>query len=256
MNAFQAIEQRGALSGEDPMTRTTVCETLGRSSLTADINELLDVTKTVRDCTPGVALILGADPERHAGMIRGLKSASLAGRDEWPKNVIEARNCLSKWEGDEPSNRHGRDCEGSSFVSDQDKERREPKERCKSGPQPHHANMTRRNRLKKGHILAALCPDKNKTKSSEQTADTNVQEGQVDEAAAQQLIDGSQLADENEECHADLLSCEEQKRASASFQLKDGISGGRIPKDWILLDSQSAADAFSNPKLLKDIHEV
>jgi hypothetical protein len=41
-----------------------------------------------------------------------------------------------------------------------------------------------------------------------------------------------------------------------SFQLKDGINGGRIPKDWILLDSQSTTDAFSNPKLLKDIHEV
>jgi hypothetical protein len=41
-----------------------------------------------------------------------------------------------------------------------------------------------------------------------------------------------------------------------SFELKDGINGGRIPKDWVLLDSQSTTDAFSNPNLLTDIHEV
>ena len=41
-----------------------------------------------------------------------------------------------------------------------------------------------------------------------------------------------------------------------SFQLKDGINGGRIPKDWVLLDSQSTTDAYSNPNLLQDIHEV
>jgi hypothetical protein len=41
-----------------------------------------------------------------------------------------------------------------------------------------------------------------------------------------------------------------------SFQLQDGINGGRIPKYWILLDSQSTTDAYSNPDLLTDIHEV
>jgi hypothetical protein len=50
--------------------------------------------------------------------------------------------------------------------------------------------------------------------------------------------------------------CEEQKHTSVSFQLKDGINCGRIPKDWILLESQSTTDAFSNPKLLRDMHEV
>ena len=38
--------------------------------------------------------------------------------------------------------------------------------------------------------------------------------------------------------------------------MRDGINGGRIPKRWVLLDSQSTADAYSNPDLLTDIHEV
>ena len=98
-------------------------------------------------------------------------------------------------------------------------EQEEPNERP-GEPLPWHVKMTRRNCTKKGHV-AALCPD-NEIKMSDQTADANVQEGQVDEEAAQQLLDGSRLlANENEELCADLLSCEDQERRSASFQLKD-----------------------------------
>jgi hypothetical protein len=56
-------------------------------------------------------------------MIRGLKNASLAGRDEWPKTVTEAYNYLSKWEGDDTSARVTRDFEGAAFANDT----REPK---------------------------------------------------------------------------------------------------------------------------------
>jgi hypothetical protein len=100
--------------------------------------------------------------------------------------------------------------------------------------------------FEKGHI-AAFCPD---TK----TASTNVQDGQAThEEAAQQLLDGS--GDDNEECCADLFLCDDQDHGSTSF-FKDGINGGRIPKRWVLLDSQSMTDACSNPTSLKDIHEA
>ena len=49
---------------------------------------------------------------------------------------------------------------------------------------------------------------------------------------------------------------EADENRSASFHLRDGINGGRIPKNWVLLDSQSTTDAYSNPDLLVDIHEV
>jgi hypothetical protein len=49
---------------------------------------------------------------------------------------------------------------------------------------------------------------------------------------------------------------EEQEHRRASFHTKDGINGGQIPKELIILDSQSTTDAFSNPALLKNIHEV
>ena len=65
-----------------------------------------------------------------------------------------------------------------------------------------------------------------------------------------------QEADDSNDYYADLFLCEEQEHRSASFQVKDGVNGGRIPKDWVLLDSQSTTDAFSNPDLLRDIHEV
>jgi hypothetical protein len=229
MNAAQVIEQCGASLGEDPMAPTVVCKDLNYNANTTSPIEITEITKTVRDCTLGAALILGADPERHTSMIRGLKNASLAGRDEWPKNVTEAHNCLSKWEGDEPSSRHNRDYKGSSFLNNHEKEHKEHPE----APQPWHVNMTCRNCLKKGHI-AGFCGDA-------KTANKNVQDGQAaHEEAAQQPLDGSRLADKNEDCHADLFLCDDQEHRSVSFQLKDGVNGGRILKHWVLIDSQSA----------------
>jgi len=75
--------------------------------------------------------------------------------------------------------------------------------------------------------------------------------------ADQQLMDGSE--DEDEHYYADLFLCsDEDEHKCVSFQIKDGIgmNGGRIPKYWVLLDSQSTTDAYSNPDLLRDIHEV
>jgi hypothetical protein len=246
MNVVQVIEQCGASLGEDPMTRAMVCKDLGYKTDTTRASEIDKITKTVRDYTLGAALILGADPERYTSMIKGLKNASLAGRDEWPKNVTEAYNYLSKWEGDGSNGHHGRDYDATSFVNDEDKKEYDrPK-----GPQKWHEQMTCRKCLQKGHI-AVFCKD-DKTK----TADANVQDGQTHDEEDQQLIDGSVLANENAHYYADLFVCEDQEHRSVSFQLKDGINGGRIPKDWVLLDSQSTTDAFSNPNLLTDIHEV
>ncbi len=248
MNTVQVIEQCGASLGEDPLTRTMVCKDLNYQTNTSVATEKAEISKNVRDYTLGAALILGADPARYSGMIRELKNASLSGRDEWPKNITEAYNYLSKWEGDEPSTgQYERDYEGTSFLTDQEKEK-EPKKDYPKVVQPWHLNATCRNCLKKGHI-SAFCPD---TKKS---ASTNVQDGQAThEEAAQQLLDGS--GDDTEEHYADLFLCDDQDHRSVSFNLKDGINGGRIPKHWVLLDSQSTTDAYSNPELLTDIHEV
>jgi hypothetical protein len=233
------------------MTRKMVCESLKFKENTTSVTEIAKIKKTVRDYTLGVALILGADPDRYSSMIRGLKNASLAGRDEWPKNVTEAYSYLSKWEGEEPSGRSTRDYEGSSFLNDQNAD---------DGPKPWQKQMTCRKCLKIGHI-SKFCENTRASASDSasynaSTSDTNTQDGQVHQEAEQQLLDASKLASENEDYYAELFLCEDQEHRSVSFQLNDGINGGRIPKTWILLDSQSTTDAFSNPNLLKDIHEV
>jgi hypothetical protein len=88
-------------------------------------------------------------------MIRGLKNASLAGRDKWPKNVTGAYNYLSKWEGKDTRGQRPRDYEGAAFANDGNT----------SGPQPWHAKMTCRNCNKKGHI-ATFCKDNKLDKTS------------------------------------------------------------------------------------------
>jgi hypothetical protein len=219
LNTVSIIEQSGASLGEDPMTRTMVCRDLNYRTNTTVATEITQITKTVRDYTLSTALILGAGTNRYSSMIRGLKNASLAGRDDWPKNVSEAYNYLSKWEGDEPSACATRNYEGTSFVNDHDKDH---KARDKE-PQSWHVKMTCRNCNQMGHI-PSFCPDS-------KPASTNVQVGEVHEEAATRLLDGTKMAGENEDYYADLFLCEDQEHRSVSFQLKDGINGGRIQKD-------------------------
>ena len=147
-------------------------------------------------------------------------------------------------EGDTTSGPQSCDYEGVTFANDG----------ATSGPQAWHAKMTCQNCMKKGHI-ASFC-ENSKVTESKKVSDTNVQDGEIHEEAVQQLIDGDQDYD------ADLFLCEGlvhdegQEHTSATLQMNDGINGGRIPRTWVLLDSQSTADAYSNPDLLTNIHEV
>ena len=161
LNTVQVIEQCGASLGEDPLTRIMVCKDLNYKVDTIVASELLEVTKKVRDYTLGAALILGADPDRYSSMIRGLKNASLAGRDEWPKNVTEAYNYLSKWESDDTQTRSSRDYEGTAFTGSG---RERP-----DGPQPWHEKMTCRNCNKVGHI-AAFCKNEKESTTNTQVS--------------------------------------------------------------------------------------
>jgi hypothetical protein len=238
MNTVQVIEQCGASMGEDPLTRTIVCKHLGFRVNTNTAYEVAEITNEVRYYTLGAALIIGADPDRYSSMIIGLKNTSLAGRDEWPKTVTEAYNYLSKWEGDDTSAREDRDFEGVAFTND--------------NLEPHawHKKMTCRKCKKIGHI-ATFC-------ENEKFLSTNVQDGEAhdenEEAVLELMVEEQKYA--NADYYADLFLIEEQEHRSAPFHTKDGINGGRISKEWILLESQSTTDAFSNPALLKDIHKV
>jgi hypothetical protein len=248
LNTIQVIEQCGASLGEDPLTRLMVCKDLGFQPTTTTATEMTEITKKVRDYTLGAALILGSDPDWYISMIKGLKNASLAGRDEWPKNVTEAYNYLSKWKGDDTNaNAHGsRNYEGVAFTSNSNTSN-------KREPQPWHTKMTCQNCDKIGYI-AAFCENK---KAFLEASSTNVQVAEDGhEEAEQQLLNAIQHEADNKDYYADLFLLEDQEHRSASFQVKDGVNGGRIPKEWILLDSQSTTAAFSNPDLLRDIHEI
>jgi hypothetical protein len=245
MNTVQVIKQCGTYLGEDPLPRTFVCKHLGFRANTAIATEVTKITKKVRDYTLGTAMSLGDEPDRYSSMIVGLKHASLAGRDEWPKTVTESYNYLSKWEGDDTSDRLARDSEGVAFANDT----REPQPDTRE-PQAWHAKKTCRKCKKVGHITT-FC-------ENEKVSDTNVQDGEthfMNEEAVLDFMVAEQEGD-SDDYYADLFLIEEQEHRSASFHTKDGVNGGRIPKEWILLDSQSTTDAFSNPSLLKNIHEV
>lgn len=242
-NVLQVIEQCGASLGEDPLTHKMVAKSLGFSETTKVAAEIEAIAKSVREYTLGVAFILGADPERYGNLVRGLKNASLAGRDEWPKSMTEAYNYLAKWECDESRSREVPEYVGNQFMTADDSSPKEPK--------PWHAKMTCRNCNKLGHI-AAFCKETGVALTTVLTSAA----AKGEEEAVMELIDG-QETDVNDAYYADLFLTETEESQSMSFQTStDGINGGRIPKTWVLLDNQSTTDAFSNPDLLTNIHEV
>ena len=167
LNIVQVIEQCGDDLGGSPLIRDLVCKNLGYSTTTTVVARKIEITKKVKDYTLATAFIYGSDPDRYGSIVRGLKNASLAGRDEWPTNVTEAYNYHSKWEGEEIGTTKTRDYEGVAFGIDG--ETAKPK-----GPQPWYAKMTCKNCNKKGHI-AALCDNNDKT------AEANVQDAEAKE---------------------------------------------------------------------------
>ena len=112
--------------------------------------------------------------------------------------------------------------------------------------------MACRNCTKKGHVVY-FCEN---TKVS----DANIQDREVHEDATQQLLD-SLKKDTVGDFEANLFVCksflcEDEEDRSVTFHMNDGIKGGWTLKRWISLDSHSTADAYSNPDMLTDIHEV
>jgi hypothetical protein len=110
--------------------------------------------------------------------------------------------------------------------------------------------MTCRKCQKVGHI-ATFC-------ENEKVSITNVQYGEThvtNEEAVMELMVADQEG-ANEDYYADLFLIEEQEHRGASLHTTYGINGRGIPKEWILLDSKSTTNAFSNPALLNNIHEV
>jgi hypothetical protein len=178
-------------------------------------------------------------------MIRGLKNTSLAGRNEWTKTVTEAYNYLSKWESDDSSARVARDFEGVAFTNDT----RDPQPDRRE-PQAWDAKKTCRKCQMVGHITT-FCENKKVSNTNFQDGETHV----TNKYAVLELMVADQEG-ANEDYYDDLFLIEEQEHRSASLHTKDSINGGRIPKEWILLNSQSTTGAVSNPAILKIIHEV
>jgi hypothetical protein len=138
-----------------------------------------------------------------------------------------------------------RDLEGVAFTNDKSYPQPETRE-----PQAWHAKMTCCKCKKVGHITT-FC-------ENQKVSNTNVQDGETHVTNEEDVLELTVTEQEgaNEDYYPALFLIEEKEHMSASFHTKDDINGGRIPKEWTPLDSQSMTDAFSNPDLLKNIHEV
>lgn len=255
-NQVTVIVQCGASLGEDPLIVQLVCKNLTTDThtvaypiVTTDALELAKIKKMTMEYTLAVALIMGANQDIYGGMMRSWTNAHLVKRDEWPKSLDEAYARLCKWEGDPRLSPE--ENSSLSFVSDGGT----PRERK---PMPWHVHKTCHRCKEKGHV-EEFC-DKTKTQiatikaaAAATDAATHVQTTGEHVDADQQLLDAL-MEDTDYEC--DLFVLDHHETKSDILQVKDGINGGRINKNWVLLDNQSTADVISYKKLLTNVREV
>ncbi len=248
LNQVKVIEQCGSSLSEDPLIRSFVCKKLKILPDTTDDDKLETISKATLGYELATKFLLGTDPRKYNGMLVFLKNTHQAGDDKWPTTLADAYSRVSKWETDDNGKNNNNDRnsnhhEETTFATDGDEIRKK---------EPWQLEMTCHKCQKKGHI-SYFCPTKKKN------ATTNVQTGTVDETeeTTQNLMHG---VDEYNAEDDDDFDYEEhlflQLETHDVLHLKDGINGGRIPKSWILLDSQSTTDVYSNPHLLTNIRKA
>ena len=184
-----------------------------------------------------VAFILGADRTRYGKMIEDLENAMVQGDDRYPKTLNDAYNLLLHWKMN-PRNLtrmlNSAGTGGMAFGQDgtatpSGNQGRKDKSHIKCfncGTYGHYANQ---------------CQNRGNTGSTEptQTPGTTT----TSNAVSMLMTETSQEQPEQTSYHFAQVAMVQPTRPG-------------IPRTWILLDSQSTVDLFSNKDLLDNIREV
>ena len=191
-----------------------------------------------------IHMLLGADKDRFGGAVEDFAHSYLMDKsNQYPADTQACYNLLSNWQKSSGRPRD-RDRAGVSFntLGDDDgtalvndgggkKYSGPPCEKC--GWNNHATADCRAKKHKDGTMLHV--------------------EGTVNEAVEEDEVSDSCNAEDIHEIH-ELMFAQPDSSTSSTPQ-KSFFKGG-IPDTWILLDSQSTIDVFSNKTLLSDIREI
>ena len=294
-NRVDILERCGAAPGEDPGTMRKVFEQEGIDPLTTDEGELQQVRNSAREWYLALAFLMGADRTRFGRLLEAYENDFTQGVDRYPRTRTDAFNILANYKEDERNYlRVTRSNDGVAFTTcDESNSHYEPQDSdgppneepsttsdltTSTNPQQHGSTLVtaRGGRGQHpgrgsggrgrghGHPItcfrcgetghyASACPysleEAQRRLATAQSSNTN---DDVD-TAEQLFMSGSTYGYQGDHEDTDTAY---QFLVSSNMTSSNTRHGAHIPKEWILLDSQSTVSIFSNRRLLRNIRKA
>jgi hypothetical protein len=252
-NSVEVIKHCGGSIGMDPGLVDEVLKMAIPTALTRDTasaEQIRSAEQYTRERYLACALLMGSDPHRYGKLIKDLENNFTQGRDNYPKNLVDAYNLLVHWKQD-PRNLMrvlGTSNDGAAFANVGD----DKEESGNNRQPPDKSRITCWKCKKKGHY-ASSCPGANQNQESgtQLLAAAATAAASQEELGTQMLMAGMENGelDHQETAWQFLITAgvDEEEGKQVSFHQQQH---GKIPASWILLDNQSTVNVFSNKNLI------
>ena len=229
-NNIEVVQHNGGSFGIEEGLVAEQLKEVGSDFATATPAQLTIAQDEAKDMSMAVAFVLGADRGRFGKLIEDLENSYTQGTDKYPKTLTDAYKLLANWKQDirpscTPVNNHNNNTGSELAFANVDEDGKDDETGTALATVDtrgrHFPGVKCYNCNMFGHY-AGNCPNASAPRDE-----------------AQLFMAGIEADDEVE----------------FTFAMPHGI-GGKLPRNWILLDNQSTVNIFYNKQLLKDVHET